>query len=486
MKMKKNRTCKKGKLLSSKRAIFQLLKTASLSLLSIYFIFNLIQCRPVDYTRPNYNVILISLDTLRADHLSAYGYPKKTSPNIDRWAKKSLLFKNSFSNASWTLPSHMSLMTSLYPTIHGVDDKSKKLSDSTRTLAEVLKENGYKTAAFTGGTNVSKVYGIDQGFDLFKEEYDSSIETPGQGWRLSHIVKSLSFWLNANADEKFFLFLHCWDPHEPFIKHKYLSEFESSYSGQLNILDTHSDFIKSQAYKDHEGFFNINLFYNEVINTASISLTEEDKEHMVALYDNEIRFVDQYFGKLIAHLEHLDLMDKTIIILWSDHGEELFERGKIMHGNAMLYDEQIHVPTIVYIPGYRGPKVNSNLVQSIDIAPTILEILDIEPESSFMGIPLFSNKNDFIIAQHRIKWNMLRTQEFKLMTIDENEKNIRLYDLKEDPDETVNVFNEKPEVAEQLKTHMLWVLSQRPGEKVDESNLTKEDIEKLRALGYIK
>ncbi len=484
--MNVNRVCKKRKLLSLKRVKFQFLKSAILFLLSIYFIFNLFQCRPVDYRSQSYNVILISLDTLRADHLSAYGYPKKTSPHIDRWAKKSLLFKNSFSNASWTLPSHMSLMTSLYPSIHGVDDKSKKLSESTRTLAEVLKENGYKTAAFTGGTNVSKVYGFDKGFDFFKESYDATIETPGQGWRLSHIEKSLSSWLNTNVDVKFFLFLHCWDPHEPFIKHSYLSEFESSYSGQLSILDTYSDFIKSPEFKNHEGFFNINLFYNEVINKDLISLTKEDKEHIVALYDNEIRFVDHYFGKLIAHLEHLDLMDKTIIILWSDHGEELFERGKIMHGSARLYDEQIHVPTIVYIPGYRGPKVNSNLVQSIDIAPTILDILGIEPESNFMGISLFSNKNDFILGQHRTKWNMLRTQEFKLMRFSDNDRNTYLFDLKEDPGETVNVFKKKPEIAEQLKTHMLWAISQRPGEKVDESKLTKEDIEKLRALGYIK
>lgn len=458
-----------------------------LAVLSICIIFNLILCNADNYRRPGYNVILISLDTLRSDHLGIYGYPKNTSPHIDQLARKSVLFKNSFSNASWTLPSHMSLMTSLYPSIHGVSDPSKKLSNSTRTLAEVLNGNGYLTAAFTAGYYVSKVYGFDQGFDLYKENYNYPIETPGQGWRLKEIAKNLSFWLNKNAKKKFFLFIHSFDTHEPFLEHSYLKEFESNYDGHLNFLNSHSTFIKSQEYKENKAriqqVFTINLFYSRVINEKRIELSDNDKKHLIALYDNEIRFVDHYIGKLLTQLENLDLMDKTIIILWSDHGEELLERGNIQHG-GMLYEELIRVPLIVYLPGFRGPRVNSNLAQSIDIAPTILDILGIGSEKNFMGIPLFSKKNHFIVGQHS-QQNIIRTKKYKLMSGEKEETSL-LFNLRKNPDETVNVFNNKPDLATKLKKEMLRALSQRPGEKTLDLKQTKEDIEKLRALGYIK
>lgn len=470
-----------------KRIDLRLLKSIGFSVFLICSALLLWQCRTGGYAREGYNVILISLDTLRADHLGTYGYPKNTSPHLDQFAEKSLVFKNSFSNSGWTLPSHMSLMTSLYPTIHGVIETSMKLSGSTRTLAEALQENGYTTAAFTAGYLVSKIFGFDKGFDLYKEDYDYPIETPGQGWRLKEIAKSLAFWLNAHAEEKFFLFVHCYDTHEPFLEHEYLREFESGYSGRLNFLNTLPDFLKSEEYKHYssivEGYFNINVFYNEIINKKSISLTEEDKEHMIALYDNEIRFVDFYFGKLMDHLEHLDLLEKTIIILWSDHGEELLERGKIQHGGP-LFDELIRVPLIVYIPGYKGQKSYSRLAQSIDIAPTLLDMLCLEPEKKFMGISLFGKKNHFIVGQEH-QQNIIRTKKYKLMT-GPTGSDYQLYHLKKNPEETVDISPEKPNILTRLETQLLWTLNQRPGEKVKNFKPTKEDIEKLRALGYIK
>ncbi len=435
-----------------------------------------------DYKRPGFNVILISLDTLRADHIGAYGYGKNTSPNIDKFAEKAILFENSFCNSTWTLPSHMSLMTSLYPSTHRVLDKKKKLSGSMKTIAEVLKENGYLTAAFTAGFYVSKVFGFNRGFDLYKEDYNAKRENAGQGWRLKHVIKDAFSWLEEHSKEKFFLFIQCYDNHEPFIAHTYLKEFEESCDNRLNFLNSHSDFIKHKDYTKYKailnikGYFNINIFYRDIINKNLIHLTEADKNHMIALYDNEIKFVDHYFSKLIAGLERLKLMEKTILILWSDHGEELLERGKIQHGGS-FYEELLRVPLVIYIPGYPGSGRNKALAQSIDIAPTILDTLDIKPENNFRGIPLLSADspgNPFVIGQST-GVNSIRTGKYKLLYAKRKRK-VKLYDLEKDPGERKNVAEFHPGIVKKLKKDLFDILNI--------VELDKTMIEKLETLGY--
>jgi arylsulfatase A-like enzyme len=467
----------------NRKAILILLLILFITAFAAIFIRKLILLRErPNYRRPDYNVILISLDTLRADHISAYGYKRKTSPNIDEFADKAILFENSFCNAVWTLPSHMSLMTSLYSSTHRVWDQNTKLFRSIKTIAQILKENGYLTAAFTGGALVSKVFGFDKGFDLYRENYDVHIENPEQPFRLKHIEKDLFNWLENHPKDKFFLFVHCYDTHEPFIAHRYLKEFEQDYSGRLNFLNNHSDFIKLLDYEKYRHLIkdplNINSFYRDVINGDHIKLTEEDKNHMVSLYDNEIKFVDHYFGRLIAKLKNLNLMTKTIIILWSDHGEELLERGDIQHGGS-TYEELLRVPLIIYIPDYSGVGRNKELAQSIDIAPTILDLLNIKPENDFKGIPLLSLEfpgNQFTVCEQK-GTDAIRTEKYKLMF---NRKNydVLLFDLESDPGELKNIAESHPEIVKKLKKDLFDTLNI--------ADLNNKMIKKLKTIGYIK
>lgn len=467
----------------NKKAILILLLILFITAFAAIFIRKLILLRErPDYRRPDYNVILISLDTLRADHISAYGYKRITSPNIDEFADNAVLFENSFCNAVWTLPSHMSLMTSLYSSTHRVWDKNSKLSRSIKTIAQILKENGYRTAAFTGGAFVSKVFGFDKGFDLYRENYDVQIENHGQPLRLKHIEKDLFDWLENHSKDKFFLFVHCYDTHEPFIAHSYLEEFEQDYSGRLNFLNNHSGFIKQL---DHEKYrplindpLNINSFYRDVINENHIKLNEEDKNHIVSLYDNEIKFVDHYFGNLIAKLKNLSLMTKTIIILWSDHGEELLERGDIQHGGS-TYEELMRVPLIIYIPDYSGFGRNQALAQSLDIAPTILDILNIKPENDFKGIPLLSPEspgNPYAVCEKK-GMDAIRTERYKLM-FDKENYDVLLFDLENDPGELKDIAESHPEIVEKLKKDLFDTLNI--------ADLNKKMIKKLKTIGYIK
>jgi arylsulfatase A-like enzyme len=435
------------------------------------------------YKRKGYNVILISLDTLRADRLGCYGYPLPTSPNIDRFALQSVVFENSFSNATWTLPSHMSLMTSLYPFRHRVVDIKTRLSNAEKTLAQVLHKQGYATAAFTAGYMVSAIFGFDRGFDTYKEDYNEKQEEGGKGWRLKQVARRLSFWLNENADRKFFLFVHAYDTHEPFMGHAYLKEFEPEYDGRLNFLNNYADFRSHPDYPKYTVMTNdvmptINKFYERIINAKKIDMREQDIRHIRALYDNEIRYVDHYFGKLIETLEAKDLMKKTVILLWSDHGEELMERGAIQHGGS-VYEELIHVPLIVYLPGYETPVRRPELVQSIDIAPTILDILDLDPVQDFQGFSLFSNKapKDRYAVIQQIQYDAIRSQTHKLL-LDIKNDSVQLFDLKADPGETTDVGTKNPLLVKDLLDRLLNVLGKMC--------LDDKMKEKLKTLGYLK
>jgi arylsulfatase A-like enzyme len=455
----------------------------SLVFLLLLLILTLIYPRFVDrykdYKCPGSNVILISIDTLRADHLRIYGYKKDTSPNIDKFAYTGIVFENFFSQSNNTLLSHISLMTSLYPYAHGVMDRDRKLPDFKKTIAEVLKKNGYATAAFTGGFRVSKKYGFDHGFDIYKEEYNSKSKDSGQGVRLENLEKDLFSWLDKHSNKKFFLFIHSYDTHMPYIAHDYLSEFEKSYSGRLNILNNHSVFVNSQEFKIYSNLTkgslnNINDFLEQIINKNLVELTNADVEHILALYDNEVRFMDNYFEKL----KELNLMGKTLVILTSDHGDELYERGKVGHGHT-LYDEITKVPLLIYIPNYKTSSVRSKkLAQSIDIAPTILDILNIKPENDFQGIsllPLSNIGNSFVASQNKIL-SSLRTKEMKIIYNSEN-GNLELFDLINDPHELNNIAESEPNTINKMKKDLFDTLNMVERDEVH--------LKQLKSLGYI-
>ena len=419
------------------------------------------------YICPDCNIILISIDTLRADHLGSYGYPKNTSPEIDRFASESILFENAIAQASWTPSSHMSIMTSLYPSVHKVKEfkgspKVGRLDDSVVTLAQVLKANDYRTVSFNGGRYVNKEFGFDRGFDLYSSSGYENIE----------ITNNATFnWLSENRDQKFFLFFHTYEVHTPYLPPvPYGEKFLPGYN-------------KSMDRKYTLGL--------EGVKTDEIW-------KVIALYDGEINYVDHEMGRLFDALDDLDLSNNTIVILTSDHGEEFLDHGRIGHSETS-YQELIHVPLIIRYPGIKDKRIK-NLAQSIDIMPTVLDSLNITVTGTLnsQGVSLLplvkegKNVNPYAyseggvngeikaIIDENVKWKYIYNVE---------DKNEELYDLENDPFEQTNLTDERPEITEKLKEKLLWRMgeNERLGESYSSSaaELENETREALRNLGYV-
>jgi len=302
------------------------------------------------------NVILISLDTLRADHLGCYGYTRNTSPHIDSLAQDSAVFQNAYSQSPWTLPSHTSMLTALNPYHHQVYLKEEKMHPSIITVADILRINHYLCGGITAGGFVSEEFGFAKGFDNYKgERYIPSTADDAR-----QILLLSQDWLEKNKDKKFFLFLHTYQIHDPYFAHKNITE--SYVQGPLIWKKMPlAKFLGNQPEKRKYPF------------------SEKEKENLVGLYDGEIKYTDEVLiGPLIQKLIELNLYDRTMIILTSDHGEELYDHNSWLHSHT-LYDELIKVPLIIKFPESKnkGKRIYP-IVRSIDIMPTLLEEADID------------------------------------------------------------------------------------------------------------
>jgi len=310
---------------------------------------------------PKHNLLVISIDTLRADHLGCYGYPKPTTPGIDRFSRESVLFRTAIAHAPSTEPSHASIFTSMIPAHHGaLRAKRMPISKKVVTMAEILRSAGYRTVSFNGGGQVGASYGFDRGFEL----YESS---PG---RFSEKVTAAIDWLERNADEEFFMFLHTYEVHAPYDPPAgRLKLFETDYKGALPGVIAPGLLMK--------------------INAGELQIDEADARHIVNVYDAGIRSVDDAFGKLMAHLRSTQLLDRTLIVFTSDHGEEFGEHGQTGRHSHTLYDELLKVPLIVRMPGARfASTVVEHQVRGIDILPTVVDVLGLESLAQFEGSSL--------------------------------------------------------------------------------------------------
>jgi arylsulfatase A-like enzyme len=442
---------------------------------------------------PGLNVVLISIDTLRADHLGCYGYHRNTSSNIDRFANRGVLFEKAFSHSPKTTPSHMSMFTSLYPTVHRVFMPNSKrdhiiysLDDKIKTLAEILEENGYTCVAFTGGGHVGEEYGFGRGFKKYITEK-------------SHWKKGID-WISSNSQKKFFIFFHTYVVHDPYLPpDPYYSMFNPGYQG--NILrpeDKKSVHVDSKTYWEHVDPEN-----------------REDIKQLMALYDGEILYMDEQMIKpLFAMLKKMDLFKNTIIIFTSDHGEEFKEHGRLRHDQ--VYDEHLHVPLIIYLPPHQvGLNDIKSRIQSqvrlIDIMPTIIDLLKIRIETDdFQGtslVPVMKGveKKDRLLYASRIlssrkknvyiRHHSLRYKGFKLI------QNIRyqfrknvpweLYNISDDPQEKQNLILDESEAGLLLKQRLSNILKKNQkflfsrGYRLHHSRFKNSNLETLRALGYL-
>ncbi|MDD5560782.1 MAG: sulfatase [Candidatus Omnitrophica bacterium] len=409
-----------------------------------------------------YNVILVSFDALQAAHLGCLGYPRKITPTIDKFAKEGFLFKNAVSQSSWTVPSTMSYFTSLYPSQHKLINKYstytekektlsnlKKLSPGVLTLAEVLKENGYATGGFTGDAGVGACFGFAEGFD----EY---FEGPKFGGMDRSAPAALE-WLKKNHARKFFVFLHGYDVHGQFDPPGgFTREFvDPPYTGRFKGTK------EEQAAIREEG-----------LGKGSVYLTNEDVRFWRAFYDEKIKDVDERFRSFIKELKKMGVLDKTIFILFSDHGTEFYEHKRFDHGFS-LYEELIHVPLIIWLPNLKAGVKISDQVRAIDVMPTLLDLLGVKiPEQlrkQIQGVSLLSlmqgkhmnltaySETDYRFYAHK---RSIRTPEGLKFIYSMDTESRELYDLNKDPGELNNLIEKDKRTAYELEQKLFsWLKS---------------------------
>jgi len=394
------------------------------------------------------NVVFITVDTLRADHLGCYGDKQIRTPNIDALAADGIRFERAYAAVPVTLPSHTVIFTGTYPMLSGVHDfAANKLSPNQPTLASVLKENGYTTGAIIGSAVLDSRFGLNHGFDFYYDHFDfnrlqesnlDEMERPG------NVVANLTLdWLSKNYQKKFFLWMHLYDPHYPYRP-------PPPYSEQ---------------YKDR-------------------------------LYDGEIAFADAQVGRLIEFLKNKGLYRNTLIVLGGDHGESLGEHGENTHG-FFIYNATLHVPLIFHLPGGVHTKTVANLVNLADLMPTVLAALNIQIPEQVQGQNLLSimspKKEDnarsmyaetFLPRLH-FNWSELRgveTENYHFIDAPKPE----LYDLRKDPGETHNLFTQKKAVTEEMRVHLAKLIQQYTAgqELAEKTGLDPALMERLKSLGY--
>ncbi len=312
------------------------------------------------------NVLLIVIDTLRADHLGAYGYSRNTSPAIDDLAREGLLFENAVSPASWTKPAVASLFTGLSPLQHRVFTGNKRdeeghvtsdvLAAELLTVAEALRAAGYRTGGFVRNAHLRGFMGFDQGFDLYDADLGEATE----------IVETFLGWQGSEPTERFFAYLHLLDVHWPYTPPGPFGDLFDAPKADL-------DFNDKETWKRFE----------RQVRTGELAAAEADVEAMKALYDGEIRYTDAVLGQLFATLRARDLYEDTLILITSDHGEEFLDHGGVSHGHT-LYEEMLHVPLIIRGGGLEPARVAAR-VELIDILPTILGLVGIEAPVDLPG-----------------------------------------------------------------------------------------------------
>ncbi len=405
----------------------------------------------------DYNVIFVSFDALQAAHVGSLGYARDVTPTIDAIAKEGFSFANTISTASWTVPASMTWFTGVYPSEHRLTNKFavfnppnnvlsnlKKLSPDLMTLAEVLKNNGYATGGFTGNAGVNGFFGYDQGFDTYFYE-------KGKFGSMGVSIPKAQEWLKDNGKKKFFMFLHGYDIHgqgipEGGFDYRFVDKgYDKRYTGSKE---------EQEALRE------------EGLEKGETTLREEDIRFWRAIYDEKIQRTDALFKKFLVDFEKTGLMDKTLFVLTSDHGTEFHEHKRFDHGFS-LYDELIHVPLVIKLPGQKAGRVINDQVSSIDVMPTILDLLDVQmPEKAKNQIrgasltPALKGskvaKDVFFETDYRLytfKRGIQTVDGWKLIYTMEN-KGRELYNVKKDPGEKVNLAEKEPRKAYELEQRL--------------------------------
>lgn len=417
-----------------------LLVIALSTLIAGYFVY--VFFRPPPEIR---NVVIISMDTTRADNLSCYGVYKNATPNIDALAEKAVLFQNTYSPIPLTLPAHSTMLTGMYPPRHGIHDNLKyQLNERNITLAEILKDNGFSTAAIISAFILDSRFGLDQGFDIYDDSFDEELKNANIAQRRGEETTDHALsWLQDNMDDPFFLFIHYYDPHMP--------------------------------YDPPEPF----------------------KSMIFHPYFAEIAYTDHCIGQVIDKLRALDLYDSTLIVITADHGEMLGEHNEQTHG-YYIYQGNIKVPLIFKLPGKHKGKIIDDLAGIVDITPTVCSLLGIDAPQLVQGKDLSAYLDNDFTAETEKRYlyseSMTPTKyagNSLLGIVSDRHKYIQttrpeLYDLINDPKEADDLIAKEQGRARILQDKLKQILEESVLENTQSDlELDAEALAKLETLGYV-
>ncbi len=436
----------------------------------------LVACGPGEEERKN--IVLIVVDSLRADRLSLFGHGRPV-PGIDALAREGTSFERAYATAPWTKPSVASMLTGLHPTSHGVTNTRAVLDESVLTLPEILEDAGYATAGVVSHHFVGKKFRFHQGFD----EWDQETARGHRYISSQEVTKKSVAFLRSVADRPgpFFLFAHYFDPHYDYRDHPGI-DYAAATAGRL------------------DGSRGIGALRKMVSD-----MTEAERGFLLDRYDEEILFTDAMIARLLTRLERLGLADETIVAFTVDHGEEFGERGWLGHMRT-LYEELMHVPLVLRGPGVPSAHTIEHPVSLVDLAPTLLELAGVDPSGrGFEGrslVPLLSGlapppahvflEVDYEGAEEgapglaTTRKKAVVAGSFKLIR-DDRTGAIELYDLENDPDERTDLVSRDPSRAAELSSVLERHLAElTAGARIaEERSFTDEELDDLRELGYV-
>jgi arylsulfatase A-like enzyme len=443
------------------------------------------------------HVLLVSLDTLRADRVGAWGYPRPTTPNLDALAAAGVRFAEAISQAPWTTPSHMSLLSALYPSAHGLNRGFQELQSSRRgqgayptlpdgvpTLASLLRDAGWRTLAHTGGTTLAAELGFHRGFDVYRDGFPALDDA---------VLAQLEAWLDVYAArEPVFLFFHTFEPHAPYT-HSELAEHLLDAEQHAALAEISRTGVRRGTEDRVEPF----------LRTQGLMRPEVTS----ALYDGDVRASDAFLGRLFAALARRGLWERTLVVVLSDHGEEFAEHRSDRFYNAhcaTLHRELVHVPLLMRVPGRFAPgRVVEGPVELVDVAPTLLELLGLPVPAGLHGESLVARMDgapappDATALSEATcagdEWKALRIGAHKYLAgfsapggersgIPGARRWERLYDVERDPGERHNLATGTGGWPERLRAHFEPLARGAGGAQHELDDATRE---RLRAMGYL-
>jgi arylsulfatase A-like enzyme len=413
---------------------------------------------------PRPNIVLISLDTLRADRLGVYGYDRGTSPNLDRLARRGVVFRNHYAQAGSTAPSHTSILTGLFPSVADVWEHGEVLDPEVPMLAEIFKAGGYDTAAFVQLSGES----YQRGFDIYTGlSHDASLRRRAAG-----TFEDVYDFVSTPRDEPFFLFLHTYSVHLPYNPPPEEAErFWGDYDGNLGRNISREDVDR--------------------VNGGAEGITAADARHVSDMYDAGVATLDGDLGAMFERFDAQGLFDNTVFAIIGDHGEEFGEHGIVGHHAHTLNEELLRTPLIMFGPGVpQGAEVQLPS-RNVDVAPTLLSIarLDVPPGMQGFDLePLWNGTETEprVVVAERQRYRVFIVDGFKYDT-----GSGKLFDLRTDPWGTIDLRDERPDKVIELERIVAgWeaqlALARANVAEAGEVRLTPEEIRRLKALGYLR